>query len=56
MKQKARQILVDIHNEDNSKSLGKSIVEVVTKANKSLGKITDTEKPAKVQVELALRI
>ena len=48
MKQKAWQILVDIHDEDNSKSLGKSIAEVVTKANDSLGKITDAEKSAKV--------
>ena len=55
MKQKVWQILVDIHNENNSKSLGKSIAEVVTKANDSLGKITDTEKSAKVQVESALQ-
>jgi hypothetical protein len=54
MERKARQILVDIHDEDDSKSLGKSIAEVVTKANDSPGKITDAEKPAKVQVESAL--
>ncbi len=55
MERKACQILVDIFDEDNSKSLGKSITEVIAKANNSLGKITDAEKLAKVQVKSALR-
>ena len=48
MERKARQILVDIHDQDNSEALSKSITEVISKANDSLGKITDAEKPAKV--------
>jgi len=55
MERKARQILVNIFDEDDSKSLGKSITEVIAKANNSLGKITDAEKLAKVQVKSALR-
>jgi len=55
MERKARQILVDIFDEDDNKSLGKSIAEVITKVNNSLWKVTNTEKPAKVQVETALR-
>jgi methyl-accepting chemotaxis protein len=48
MERKARQILVDIHDQDDSEALSKSIIEVISKANDSLGKITDAEKPAKV--------
>ena len=55
MERKARQILVDIHDEHDSESLGKSITEVIARANEALKKITDTEKPAKVHVETALR-
>jgi hypothetical protein len=55
MEQKAWQILVDIHDQDDSEALRKSIIEVISKANNSLGKITDTEKPAKVQVESVLQ-
>jgi hypothetical protein len=54
MKCKARQILVDIHDEDDNKVLSKSMTEVTAEANDSLDKVTDTEKPEKVKVESAL--
>jgi len=54
MEQKARQILVDIYDEDDGKVLSKSMTEVIARANDSLDKVTDTEKPGKVKVESAL--
>ena len=55
MDHKARQILVDIYDEDDDKVLSKSMTEVTAKANDSLDKVTGTEKPEKVKVESALR-
>ena len=55
MERKARQILVDIFDEVDNNTFSKSLTEVIAKANDTLGKMADADKPAKVQVETALR-
>jgi hypothetical protein len=54
MDRKARQILVDIYDEDDDRVLSKSMTEVTAKANDLLDKVTGTEKLEKVKVESAL--
>ena len=55
MERKARQILIDIFDDNANNVLSKSITEVIVRANKALDKIDDAEKPDKVKVESALQ-
>lgn len=55
MEHKARQILIDIFDEEGNNTLAKSLTELITKANEVIGKIEDTDKPDKVIVESALQ-
>jgi uncharacterized protein YoxC len=55
MERRARQILVDIHDEDGNDTLAKSLTELIAKANETIGKIEDADKPEKVLVESALQ-
>jgi hypothetical protein len=55
MECKARQILIDIFDDDANNVLSKSITEVIARANEALDKIDDAEKPDKVKVESALQ-
>jgi hypothetical protein len=55
MEHRAWQILINIFNEDDNNTLARSLTEQVTKANEILGKIVDTDKPTKVNVESALQ-
>jgi hypothetical protein len=55
MERRARQVLVEIFNEEGNNTLEKSLTELVSKANDALDKIKDTDKPSKVLVETALK-
>jgi hypothetical protein len=55
MECKARQILIDIFDEEGNNTLTKSLTELIVKANKAIGKIEDANKPDKVIVETALQ-
>ena len=52
---RARQILIDIYDEDGNNTLAKSLTELIAKANETIGKIEDADKPDKVIVESALQ-
>ena len=52
---RARQTLIEIYNEEGNYSMSKSLTEIIAKANKTLSKIEDAEKPVKVIVESALQ-
>jgi hypothetical protein len=53
MERKARQILIDIFDEDGNNTLASSLTELIAKANEAIGKIADADKPDKVTVESA---
>jgi hypothetical protein len=55
MECRARQILIDIYDEDGNNTLAKSLTELVAKANETIGKIEDTDKLAKDLVESVLQ-
>jgi hypothetical protein len=55
MERRAQQILIDIFDKDGNDTLAKSLTELVMKANETIGKIEDADKPAKVLVELVLQ-
>ena len=55
MECRAQQILIDIFNEDGNNTLSKSLTELIAKANETIGKIEDVDKPAKVYIESALQ-
>lgn len=55
MERRARQILIDIYDEDGNNTLDKSLTELIMKANETISKIEDAEKPNKVIVETALQ-
>ena len=52
---KAKQILVDIFNEEGISTLEKSLTEIIAKANEVLDGMSDADKPAIVKVEAALK-
>ena len=51
MDRKARQILVDIYDEEGVNTLEKSLTELISKANKVIDSMSDADKPEKVKVE-----
>ena len=51
MDRKAKQILVDIFDEGDANTLGKSLMDLIAKANEALDSMVDTSKPANVKVE-----
>jgi hypothetical protein len=55
MERRAQQILINIYNEDGNNTLAKSLTELIVKANETIGKIEDADKPDKVKVESALQ-
>jgi hypothetical protein len=55
MERRARQILVDIFDEDGNNTLAKSLTEIIVKANETIGKIEDADKLDKVIVETVLQ-
>jgi hypothetical protein len=55
MERKARQILVEIFDEEGNNTLEKSLTELLSKANDALGKIEDADKLGKVVAETALK-
>jgi hypothetical protein len=52
---RAWQILINIHDEDGNNTLAKSLTELIAKANETIGKIKDANKPDKVIVESMLQ-
>jgi hypothetical protein len=54
--QKAKQILVDIFDEEGANTLEKSLTELIAKANKVLDGMSDADKLAVVKVEAMLKI
>jgi hypothetical protein len=55
MERKARQILIDIFDEDGNNTLANSLTELIAKANEAIGKIVDADKPDKIIVESAIQ-
>jgi hypothetical protein len=55
MERKARQILINIFNDDANNVLSKSITEVIARANEALDKIDNAKKLDKVKVKSALQ-
>jgi hypothetical protein len=55
MECRAKQILINIYNEEGNNTLEKSLVELIAKANEILDTMTDTDKPKEVKVEAALK-
>ncbi len=55
MEHRARQILIDVFDEDNNNTLTRSLTKQIVKANKAIGKIEDADKLTKVNVESALQ-
>jgi hypothetical protein len=51
MERKAKQILMDIFDEEGNNTLEKSLEELIDKANEVLGKMSDADKPKEVKVE-----
>ena len=52
---RAKQILVDIFDEEGNNTLEKSLTELIAKANEALDNMSDAGKPEKVKVETALK-
>src|SRR5437879_3959271 len=55
MECKAKQILIDIYDEEGNNTMEKSLMELIDKANKTLDKMSDADKPEEVKVEAALK-
>ena len=55
MERRAKQILIDIYDEEGSNALEKSLEELTDKANEILAKMSDADKPEVVKVEAALK-
>ena len=55
MERRAKQILVDIYDEEGNNTLEKSLAELVDKANEALDKMSNMDKPETVKVEAALK-
>jgi hypothetical protein len=55
MERRAKQILIDIYDEEGNNTLEKSLVELTAKANEVLDTMTDTDKPKEVKVEATLK-
>jgi len=53
MERKAKQILVDIFDEEGTNTLEKSLTELISKANEAFDKMNEAAKPALVKVETA---
>ena len=52
---KAKQILVDIYDEEGANTMEKSLTELMAKANEVLDGMTDADKPTSVKVEAAFK-
>ena len=52
---RAKQVLVEIFDEEGENTMDKSLTELLTKANEVLDKMVDAEKPEKVKVETVLK-
>ena len=55
MERKAKQILVDIYNKEGINTLEKSLMELITNANKALDKMVEAAKPSLVKIETAYK-
>jgi hypothetical protein len=55
MERKAQQILIDIFDGEDSITLSKSMTKVIVRANETLKKIEDTDKPAKIHFESGIQ-
>jgi hypothetical protein len=55
LERKAKQILVELNEESSNGIMEKSLSEITAKANEALDSITESEKPDKVKVEVALK-
>ena len=55
MEWRAKQILIDIYDEEGTNTLDKSLEELVVKANEVLTKMSDADKPEEVKVKAALK-
>ena len=55
MERRAKQILIDVYDEEGNNTLEKSLEELVAKANEVLVTMSDTDKPKEVKVEAALK-
>ena len=53
MERKAKQILIDIFDEEGNNTMDKSLTELLDKANEVLGKMSDMDKPKEVKAEAA---
>ena len=55
MERRAKQILIDIYDEEGHNTLEKSLTELIDKANEVLGIMSDADKPKEVKVEAAVK-
>jgi len=55
MEHRAKQILINIYDENGNNTLNKSLTKLIMKANETISKIVDVDKPDKVLVETALQ-
>ena len=55
MERKAKQILVDIYDEEGINTLEKSLTELITSANEALDKMVEAAKPSLVKIETAYK-
>lgn len=55
MDRRVKQLLVDIYGDEGNTTLEKSLMELISKANKVLDRMSDADKPEKVKVEAALK-
>jgi len=55
MERKAKQILVNIYNEEGINTLEKSLTELITNANEALDKMVEVAKPSLVKIETAYK-
>jgi hypothetical protein len=51
MERKAKQILIEIYDTEGNNTLGKSLSELLAKANEVIGEIEDADKPKEAKVE-----
>jgi hypothetical protein len=55
LERKAKQILIELFDEEGNSTIDKSLTELLSKANKVLDKIEDADKPDEVKVEAVLK-
>jgi len=55
LERKSRQILVEVHGEEGTNTLGKSLTELTSKANEAISSIEDAGKPKDIKVQTVFK-